>query len=44
MKIFSVGDELFLVDRRTVMTKLTVASRNFANAPKSRTSHYKLSS
>jgi hypothetical protein len=28
-----VGAELFLVDRQTDMTKLTVAFRNFANAP-----------
>ena len=34
MKIRPVGAELFLVDRRTDMTKLTVAFRNFANAPK----------
>jgi len=38
MKIHQVGDELFCGDRRTErrkdMTKLTVAFRNFANAPK----------
>jgi len=33
MKHFSVGARLFYVDRRTDMTKLTVAFRNFANAP-----------
>jgi hypothetical protein len=44
MKIRPVGAELFNADRRTDMTKLIVAFRNFANAPKSRTSYYKLSS
>ena len=34
IKILPVGAELFRVDRRTDMTKLTVAFRNFANAPK----------
>jgi hypothetical protein len=34
MKIGSVGAELFYADGRTDMTKLTVAFRNFANAPK----------
>jgi hypothetical protein len=34
MKILSVGTELFQTDRRTNMTKLLVAFRNFANAPK----------
>jgi len=34
MKIRSVEVELFHVDGRTDMTKLTVAFRNFANAPK----------
>jgi len=29
-----VGAELFHADRRTGMTKLIVAFRNFANAPK----------
>jgi hypothetical protein len=29
-----MGAELFIADRRTDMTKLTVTSRNFANAPK----------
>ena len=33
-KIISVGDELFHADGQTDMTKLTVAFRNFANAPK----------
>jgi hypothetical protein len=34
MKIRSVGKELFHADRRTDMTKPSVAFRNFANAPK----------
>jgi len=34
MKIRPVGAVLFNVDRRTDMTTLTVAFRNFANAPK----------
>jgi hypothetical protein len=34
MKIRPVGAELFHEDGRTDMTKLTVAFRNFANAPK----------
>jgi hypothetical protein len=34
MKILPVGAELFRVDRRTDMTKIIVAFRNFANAPK----------
>jgi hypothetical protein len=34
MKLSSVGARLFYVDRRTDMTKLTVAFRNFANEPK----------
>jgi len=34
MKICQVGSELFHADRRTDMTKLIVAIRNFANAPK----------
>ena len=34
VKIRPVGVELFHVDRRTDMTKLIVAFRNFANAPK----------
>jgi len=34
MKIRPVGAELFHVERRTDMTKLTVSFRNFANAPK----------
>jgi len=42
MKIHPVGAELFHAgrrkDERTDMTKLTVAFRNFANAPKSVTS------
>jgi hypothetical protein len=33
MKISPVGAELFHADGRTDMTKLTVAFRNFANAP-----------
>jgi hypothetical protein len=35
MKILPEGAELLLVDRWTVMTKLTVAFRNSTNAPKS---------
>ena len=38
MKIRSVGAELFPADRRTDMTKVIVAFRNFANAPKNSTS------
>jgi len=34
MKILVVGDELFRADRRTDMTKLIVAFRNFAKAPR----------
>jgi len=34
MEIRPVGVELFRVDRRTDMTKLIVAFRNFAKAPK----------
>jgi hypothetical protein len=34
MKIRPVGVELFHADGQTDMTKLTVAFRNFANAPK----------
>ena len=34
MKIRQVGADLFHADGRTDMTKLIVASRNFANAPK----------
>jgi hypothetical protein len=34
MKIRPVVAELFHADRRTDVTKLTVAFRNFANAPK----------
>jgi len=34
MKIRPVVAELFLADRRTDMTKVIVAFRNFANAPK----------
>jgi hypothetical protein len=36
MNIRPVGAKLFHADRRTDMTKLTVAFRNFANAPKNR--------
>jgi hypothetical protein len=36
MKIHPMGTELFHVDRRTNLTKLIVAFRNFANAPKHR--------
>jgi hypothetical protein len=34
MKIPPAGDELFHADRQTDMTKLLVAFRNFAKAPK----------
>ena len=34
MQIRPVEAELFLADRRTDMTKLIVACRSFANAPK----------
>jgi len=34
MKIRPMEAELFRADRRTDMTKLIVAFRNFANAPK----------
>ena len=34
-----MGAELFHADGRTDMTKLILALRNFANAPKSGTSH-----
>jgi len=34
MKILPVGAELFQADGRTHMTKLIVAVRNIANAPK----------
>ena len=34
MTIRPVGDELFYKDGQTDMTKLLVALRNFANAPK----------
>ena len=34
MKIRPVGAELFHADKRTDVTKLIVAFRNFANAPK----------
>jgi len=37
MKIRLMGNELLHVDRRTDMTKLIVASRNFPNAPKHHT-------
>ena len=37
MKILPVGAELFRADGRTDMTKLVVAFRNFANAPKQMT-------
>ena len=38
MKICPVGAELFHADRRTDMTKLTVAFRNFANVPNNKKS------
>jgi hypothetical protein len=34
MKILPVGAEVLHADRRTAMTKLIFAFRNFANAPK----------
>ena len=34
MKIRPVGAELFHLGERTIMTKLVVAFRNFAEAPK----------
>jgi len=34
MKIRPVGAELFYVDGRADITKVTAASRKFANAPK----------
>jgi len=34
MKIRPVGAELFIAERRTDMTKLTVALRHFANSTK----------
>jgi hypothetical protein len=34
MEIRPVGDEMFRADGREDMTKLIVAFRNFANAPK----------
>ena len=37
-----MGAELFHVDGRTDMTKLIVAFRNFANAPKKKTTHMTL--
>jgi hypothetical protein len=39
MKIRPVEAELFHADRRTDMTKLIVAFRNFANAPKNETNN-----
>ena len=39
MKVLPLGAQLFNADRRTEMKKLTVAFRNFANAPKHRTSY-----
>jgi hypothetical protein len=38
IKIHLVGADLFHVDGRTDVTKLTEAFRNFANAPKKRIS------
>jgi hypothetical protein len=35
MEVRPVGDDLFLTDRQTDMTKLIVAFLNFSNTPKS---------
>ena len=40
MKIRPVGAELFYADRQTDITKLTVACRNFANAPEEQTAPF----
>jgi hypothetical protein len=40
MKTHPEGADLFHADRRTDMTKLVVAFRNFANAPKKMTDSY----
>jgi len=42
MKIHRMGAELFHADRQTDMTKLIVALRNFANAPKDQHVHVKI--
>jgi len=39
MKICPVGAELFHADRRTDMTKVILAFRNIANAPKENETH-----
>ena len=39
MKNLPVGDEFYHADRRTDMTKLIVALRNFVNAPNSEELH-----
>ena len=41
MKIHPVGVELFHADGETDMTKLIVAFRNFANAPKTTNWNYR---
>ena len=41
-KIRPVGAELFHADRRTDMTKLTVAFRNFAKQPKNGRAKYEI--
>jgi hypothetical protein len=41
MKMRSLSAELFHADGRTDMTKLTVAFRDFANAPKNREIRHK---
>jgi hypothetical protein len=43
MEVRSVGAELFHADRRTDMTKLIVAARNFANAPKNSPASFAMS-
>jgi len=40
MKIHKVGASLLNADGRTDITKLIVAFRNFANAPKNNSSHF----
>jgi hypothetical protein len=44
MKINPVGAELFQAERRTDMTKLIVAFRKFANAPKKKANYFSYTS